>query len=51
MASVFAEEAIRVRDSGLNDEMIARATGAARSTVRDWFARRSSRPSSIAYRA
>jgi uncharacterized protein (DUF2384 family) len=41
MPSVFAEEAIRVRDSGLNDEMIARATGAARSTVRDWFARRS----------
>ena len=41
MATAFAEEAIHLRESGLTDEIIARATGAARSTVRDWFARRS----------
>jgi|SRR5215207_10107244 hypothetical protein len=42
MATVFADEALRIRrDGGLNDELIARATGAARSTVRDWFAHRS----------
>ena len=33
--------AIQLRERGLTDEMIARATGAARSTVREWFARRS----------
>src|SRR3954454_12167562 len=38
----YADEAVRLRTKGhLNDEMIARATGAARSTVRDWLARRS----------
>jgi uncharacterized protein (DUF2384 family) len=43
MATAFAEEAVRIRDAaGLSDEMIARGTGAARSTVRDWLARRSS---------
>jgi hypothetical protein len=41
MATAFADEAIQLREGGLTDEMIARATGAARSTVRDWFARRS----------
>lgn len=42
MATAFADEALRIRrDGGLTDEMIARATGAARSTVRDWFAHRS----------
>ena len=41
MATAFADEAIRMRDGGLSDAMIARATGAARSTVRDWFAHRS----------
>jgi hypothetical protein len=42
MATAFADEARRIRaDGGLNDDMIARATGAARSTVRDWFAQRS----------
>jgi hypothetical protein len=43
MSAVFADEASRIRSTGgLNDELIARATGAARSTVRDWLARRSS---------
>jgi hypothetical protein len=43
MAIAYADEAVRIRhDAGLNDEMIARGTGAARSTVRDWLARRSS---------
>ena len=43
MATAFAEEAIRVRDVGhLNDDLIARATGAARSTVRAWLGRRTS---------
>ena len=43
MSSVFAEEAIRIREVGhLNDVLIARATGAARSTVRGWLAQRSS---------
>jgi hypothetical protein len=42
MALALADEARRIRtDGGLNNEMIARATGAAPSTVRDWFARRS----------
>jgi uncharacterized protein (DUF2384 family) len=42
-ATAHAQEAGRLHDeSGLNDELMARATGAARSTVRDWFAQRSS---------
>jgi transcriptional regulator with XRE-family HTH domain len=41
MAVAFAEEAIRLRDaSGLSTELIARATGAAETTVRDWLNRR-----------
>ncbi len=45
--TAFAEEAVRVHDlAGLSDEMIAMATGAARSTVRDWLARRSA-PSGV----
>lgn len=50
MAAVFADEAVRIRDHGLNDELIARATGAARSTVRDWLARRSAPTGSRAER-
>ncbi|MEA2392645.1 MAG: hypothetical protein QOJ82_536 [Solirubrobacteraceae bacterium] len=43
MATAYLDEALRIRSEGrLNDEMIARGTGAARSTVRDWLARRSS---------
>ena len=42
MATAYVDETLRLRrDAGLDDAMIARATGAARSTVRDWFARRS----------
>jgi hypothetical protein len=42
MASVFAKEARRVHERGhLSDQLIARATGAARSTVRGWLALRS----------
>ena len=42
MTTVFAEEAIRLRRDGhLSDQLIARATGPARSTVRGWLARRS----------
>jgi hypothetical protein len=38
----YAEEAIQVHDTGhLSDREIARATGAAPSTVREWLARRS----------
>jgi transcriptional regulator with XRE-family HTH domain len=41
-STVFADEAVRLRDdAGLTDAMIARATGAAPSTVRDWLAGRS----------
>jgi len=41
VATAFAQEAIRIRDTGhLSDVLIARATGAARSTVRGWFALR-----------
>lgn len=41
--TALALEAVRIRESaGLNDALIARATGAARSTVRDWLAQRSS---------
>lgn len=43
MAVAFAQEAIRIRDVGhLSDAQIGRAVGAAPSTVRDWFALRSS---------
>jgi transcriptional regulator with XRE-family HTH domain len=43
MATAFVEEAIRIRDLGhLSDTQVARATGAAPSTVRDWFRGRSS---------
>jgi uncharacterized protein (DUF2384 family) len=43
MAVAFAEEASRIRRTGhLSDLQIGRAVGAAPSTVRDWFARRSS---------
>src|SRR5881392_2997079 len=43
MATAFAEEAMRIHDvAHLSDVQIGRAVGAAPSTVRDWFARRSS---------
>jgi uncharacterized protein (DUF2384 family) len=43
MAAVFAREVSRIRQVGnLSNAQIGRATGAAPSTVRDWFARRSS---------
>jgi len=43
MTWAYAEEAIHVHDNGhLSDREIARATGAAPSTVREWLARRSS---------
>jgi uncharacterized protein (DUF2384 family) len=41
--TAFAEEALRIHELGhLSDQLIARATGAAPSTVRDWLALRSS---------
>lgn len=43
MALVFADEAIRLRDvAGLSTDLIARATGAAPTTVRDWLNLRTS---------
>jgi len=40
--AAFAEEALRIRELGhLNYQLIAKATGAAPSTVRDWLALRS----------
>jgi uncharacterized protein (DUF2384 family) len=43
VATAFAEEAIRIHDlAHLSDAQIGRAVGAAPSTVRDWFALRSS---------
>ena len=43
MATAFADEAIRIHELGhLSDAQVALATGAAPSTVRDWFAGRSS---------
>jgi uncharacterized protein (DUF2384 family) len=43
MATAYADEVTRLRDERrLSDALIGRATGAARSTVRDWFAHRSS---------
>jgi transcriptional regulator with XRE-family HTH domain len=42
MTLAYAEEAIHVHETGhLSDREIARATGAAPSTVREWLARRS----------
>jgi hypothetical protein len=42
MATAFAMEARRVHERGhLSDQLIARATGAAASTVRGWLALRS----------
>jgi transcriptional regulator with XRE-family HTH domain len=47
MTLAYAEEAIHVHDTGhLSDREIARATGAAPSTVREWLARRSA-PSGV----
>jgi len=47
MTHAYAEEAIHVHDLGhLSDREIARATGAAPSTVREWLARRSA-PSGV----
>jgi hypothetical protein len=41
MTLAYAEEAIHIHDTGhLSDREIARATGAAPSTVREWLARR-----------
>ena len=41
-ATAFAHEAVRMRaDAGLTTRQIARATGAAASTVRDWLGLRS----------
>ena len=43
MTTAFADEVILVKDLGrLNDRLIARATGAAPSTVRGWLSRKSS---------
>ena len=43
MAVGFAQEALRIHEVGrLSDAQIGRAVGAAPSTVRDWFAQRSS---------
>ena len=42
MAVAFAQEAKRVHEIGLSDIQIGRAVGAAPSTVREWFALRSS---------
>lgn len=47
MSHAYADEAIHVHDTGhLSDREIARATGAAPSTVREWLARRSA-PSGV----
>ena len=51
MAVAFAEEASRIhRTAHLSDVQIGQAVGAAPSTVRDWFARRSSPSGSRAER-
>jgi hypothetical protein len=43
MSTAFADEAVRLHlDARLSDDLVSRGTGAAPSTVRDWFARRSS---------
>jgi transcriptional regulator with XRE-family HTH domain len=42
VTTAFAEEAVRIHESGhLSDRQIARATGAAPSTVRSWLTGRS----------
>ncbi len=42
MSTAFADEAVRIHKLGhLSDSLIARATGAAPSTVRGWLRRRS----------
>ena len=42
MKTAFAQEAVRLREhAGLTPELIARATGAAASTVRGWLVHRS----------
>lgn len=47
MTIAYADEAIHIRDTGhLSDLDIARATGAAPSTVREWLSRRSA-PSGV----
>jgi len=51
MATAFAEEAVRIHAvAQLSDAQIAKAVGAAPSTVRDWLARRSSPTGSRAER-
>jgi uncharacterized protein (DUF2384 family) len=51
MATAFAQEALRIHDyAHLSDVQIGRAVGAAPSTVRDWFAKRSSPTGSRAER-
>jgi transcriptional regulator with XRE-family HTH domain len=51
MSFAYAQEAIHVHDTGhLSDRDIARATGAAPSTVREWLARRSAPSGSRAER-
>jgi uncharacterized protein (DUF2384 family) len=43
VATAFAHEAVRIHEMAhLSDAQIGRAVGAAPSTVRDWFAHRSS---------
>ena len=43
MTTAFADEVVLVKDLGrLSDSLIARATGAAPSTVRGWLSRKSS---------
>jgi hypothetical protein len=47
MTTAFADEVVLVKDRGhLSDGLIARATGAAPSTVRGWLSRKSS-PSGV----
>lgn len=42
MVTAYAKEVLRAHKQGhLSDQLIARATGAARSTVRGWLAQRS----------
>jgi hypothetical protein len=41
VTTAFADQVRRIyTDGGLSEDLIAQATGAAPSTVRDWFARR-----------
>src|SRR6266566_2731313 len=51
MVTAFVEEAVRIHEvARLSDVQIGKAVGAAPSTVRDWFARRSSPTGSRAER-